>query len=843
LAEQKAFGGLPSLRRSANLEGPAMFKPLGKLFNPAESTRRHARRRSHFARLRTERLEHRQLMNADDPAAASRLLLDDAAATTAEVASVNASDAIYTVLQLPERFQSTAEFETWVVQAAIAQWGHLFGQSTYQYESGWRWPVLALDGPVFTTGRVMANDVILNAFSETNSYSGTNVQVEGVDEADLVETDGEYLYILSGQELVIVQAGIGDDLRVVSRTQLDHKPSGMYLTGNRLALVSSQGATNWYSPVRIMPMLAFDQYHEYELAAPTTTVTVFDITDRAAPSLVQESELDGQLVASRVVDGQLRLVVSNQFDLPMPIAKPVATVRQASAVSNKLHWSSEIDSVGFMAIDTLWWPGETAIDCIYESQAEYIARVRDELLESVRPQIRALAGDGSVISETPLFEATDLHRPESLWDRQVTTIATFNLFGDEAGPVDTMSVMSHGAAQVYSTADSVYLFAQPQWTWGISSTHETKVWKFAIDNETHAIDLAAKGKFSGALLNQFAADEHDGYLRVVTNSIGWGSTGQSVHVLAQDGDRLEVVGSIGGIAADEVMYSVRFMGERAFFVTFRKVDPLFAVDLSDPTDPKLLGELKIPGYSDYLQPIDENHLLAVGRGADETTGWFQELQVSIFDISDLTDPQLLHRYSFDGGRSTSTPVTGDRWARGDGDHHAASYFPEEQIFALPVFTEDSWGGFWAGVDNTPIFEVGHGGLQVFKIDVGAGFTPLGIIEHDTLIERSVRIDDRLFAISSGTVSVHELDNPAAKLGEVSIAGESGDLDGNGAVDVEDIALFSANFGAQSVIASAAADFDRNGSVDADDLTVFANSLAGAQLEPLTFDRRTLARVR
>ena len=176
-------------------------------------------------------------------------------------------------------------------------------------------------------------------------------------------------------------------------------------------------------------------------------------------------------------------------------------------------------------------------------------------------------------------------------------------------------------------------------------------------------------------MNQFAADEHDGYLRVVSQGQPWSNVGQSVVVLQQVGKNLNVVGSVSGIATDESLYSVRFVGDRAYFVTFRQIDPLFVVDLSVPTDPRLTGELHIPGFSDYLQPIDETHLLAIGRDG--------ALQVSIFDVSDISNPQLTQRYSFEGGSTTVTPATGASFTRGDGDHHAVSYFADEQILRCP----------------------------------------------------------------------------------------------------------------------------------------------------------------
>jgi hypothetical protein len=205
------------------------------------------------------------------------------------------------------------------------------------------------------------------------------------------------------------------------------------------------------------------------------------------------------------------------------------------------------------------------------------------------------------------------------------------------------------------------------------------------------------------------------------------------------------------------------LGNRAFVVTFQKVDPLFTIDLSDPTNPTVAGELKIPGYSDYLQPIAEDHLLGIGRGADAQAGLFQELQVSIFDVSDLDDPRLAHRFSFDGGRSTTSIATGGRWTQGDGDHHAVSYFPSEQILAIPIASADRGGGFMAGVDNTPIFEAGEGGLQLFSVDLDTGFEPLATIEHDSPILRALRIGDTLLAYSADRITTHDIAHPADPL--------------------------------------------------------------------------------
>jgi uncharacterized secreted protein with C-terminal beta-propeller domain len=619
---------------------------------------------------------------------------------------------------------------------------------------------IALDANVNNLNVAVANDA---------TFSSTNVQVAGVDEADLVETDGNYLYILSGQDLVIAQAGVGDALRVTSRVHLDQKPAGMYLTGNRLAIVSTSGGAQSYGQFQPLVLQSIDVNYD-TLTEPTTTVTVLDVTDRSAPTMVQKTEMDGQLVSSRVVDGELRLVLSNSLDLPMPIARPTA--------GGELPATGEGTPVGFPLlgspiyfddIATNYWQPYSQSPSVYETQAEYLARVKDEILKSAMPQVRILAADGSVLDERALSDATDVYRPDSLLDRNMTTIATFDLDANTVGPASTVSVMTGDTPKIYATADSVYLFstASEQLTGDYYSYtgYSTNIQKFDFNAETHAIRLAATGNVSGQIANQFSADESDGYLRVVTSS-GWGAGGQDLFVLKQDGAQLKVVGSVTGIATGEQLHAVRFMGDRAFIVTFRQVDPLFAVDLIDPTNPQLVGELSIPGVSGYLQPLDANHVLGVGRAMDPSGQMFSDLELSIFDISNLSEPQLSFTYDFDGGWSTTTPILADGWIPYTGDQHAAGYFPDAQIFAMPVTSMQR--GNLDGVASTAEFEPGHGGLEVFHIDVAGGFTPLAFIEHDMLVNRAVEAGGYLFAISDDSVTVHDLANPATQLGALDL---------------------------------------------------------------------------
>jgi uncharacterized secreted protein with C-terminal beta-propeller domain len=440
-----------------------MMRPLWARFISTDRFSQPASRRvckSKRNRLGLEQLENRLFLNADNPLVASPLPIgQDALQAVAAISSStnNTTNAPW------QRFQSTEDLEAWLVEAAVARWEHLFAQTPF---SGIIYcGDIGLDNFVTlsTASRITANlSTTSNLTIEGQfaaNYSTTNLQVAGVDEADLVETDGEFLYIISGNDLVIVEAGDGDDFRVASRVHLQERPTGMYLSGNRLTLVSTGDSA---SEIRVNPGIQVSLPWlilpgDFSTSNTTTTVTVLDIADRDSPTLVQKTEFDGQLVTSRVVDGELRLVLSSHLDFPRPI----------------IFGSTENEA------------GR------YETQEEYLARVRDQLVSLAQPHMRELNADGNVTSETALFEPEELYRPDSLADGYVTTIATFDLMGDDPGVVATANMISGNAATVYCTDDSVYVFAQE------AVGPDTDIWKFSLDSQTHSVDLVAKGNFAG----------------------------------------------------------------------------------------------------------------------------------------------------------------------------------------------------------------------------------------------------------------------------------------------------------------------------------------------------------
>lgn len=684
-----------------------------------------------------------------------------------------ADEAVQTPSPAAATFASLEELRQWVTQQATARYGELFGTTFEQSNYGWCVCDLGVLRLVATDGLLFNGAATPVAFNhQTNVADQTNVQVEGVDEADLVETDGEFLYMVAGSELVIIDIRDPENLAVASRVQLGGTPTGIYLTGDRLTLVTASSS----QPSGLTPILwrGYDYWPSAERS--TVTVTVLDISDREAPTQVEKTEIDGSLVSSRMVDGQLRLVTqqANYGYLPSPRYTALPTEGETGAVQ-----PTPVEGVFTIA---LWNP--VPVTYQYESLQEYVDRVVAEWA----PMVRTLSVDGEVISETPLIDPTQIEKPTNPFDYNIsssrqnvrTTIATFNVLDDAAGPLDTETIRTHGAATVYADGDNLYVFEnQPTissngvWLTHVFLPPTTQVTKFSFGDDG-AIHQDAKGTFSGTLLNQFAVDEHEGYLRVVTTN-NFSQAGQALSVLEQQADKLVVVGSVSGLASNETLHSVRFNGDTAYLVTFRNVDPLFVVDLSDPEAPVVTGELKTPGYSEYLQPIGANHLLGIGRGANEQNGLFEELQISIFDVTDGGDPLLAHRYSVEGGRNTTTIATGNRWTAGDGDHHAVAFYEDAGILTLPIQNEGAWNRIWLG-DVQPVSSLGSnvGGLLVLSVDVASGIEKLALIQHSTPILRSIRIGDTLIAISATEVSSHHLTSPAEAIDELDLPiGEAG----------------------------------------------------------------------
>ena len=471
-------------------------------------------------------------------------------------------------------------------------------------------------------------------------YSGTNVQEAGVDEPDMVKTDGTTVFTVSSGLLTAVDVGEGrlrrlDTLRL-DDAGYDHQ---LLLHGDRLLVVSRGGG--WIEPLpgRAAIMAPFQ--------ASGSVLTEVDVSNPAVLRVVRALSLDGQYVAARLVGERVRMVVSSQVPDPLPFEPPVDESEPALAAA-RAHNAAVVANAGAAA----WLPA----------------------YRTARPK-RAASAD------RPLVGCRKVYRPVSFSGMGMLSVLTIDL-KQGIVPIDSVALMAD-ASIVYASRTSLYV-ATERWNWRPDPDAPQSEGESQMATEIHRFDISdpartryrGSGKVSGFLLNQWSLSEHEGVLRVVsTETPAWWGAGREsesfLTTLRLGETALVTAGRVGELGKGERVYSARFVGEVGYVVTFRQVDPLYTLDLSDPAHPRVLGELKIPGYSAYLHPIGEDLLLGVGQDADEN-GRVSGTQISIFDVSDLRRPVRLHQQLLGPGVSEA-----------EFDHHAFLHWPRTGLVVIP----------------------------------------------------------------------------------------------------------------------------------------------------------------
>ncbi|MFV1991482.1 MAG: beta-propeller domain-containing protein, partial [Acidimicrobiales bacterium] len=549
--------------------------------------------------------------------------------------------------------------------------------------------------------------------SGDGSFSRTNNQEEGVDEPDLVKTNGEIMVTVSGQILTVADVS-GGKLEKLGEVTLESWSRDLLLVGKRVLVLGE--ATNFYEdiyypesevdyevdgtvledssgpavadasdPVFVEPPFD-DQWRQ------RSALTEIDISDPARPVVVQQLVVDGYYLSAREIGGVVRVVTQMS---PQNIYPET-------------------------------WDGNTQI-----SQEDAVARLRSNILSTDLdywlPSYSLVdSRSGDVTAEGQLLQCTDVSRPETFSGYGTLSVLTIDLNNGLTVPSSAIGVVA-GGDTVYASTESLYVATGQWWRWDRGFALDAGQQPDEMTTEIHKFDISdpkvteyvGSGAVQGYLLNQFAMSEYNGDLRVASTSqpnFGW-SDGQGsqevsesqVFVLRMDGDRLNEIGAVGGLGKGETIQSVRFIGERGYVVTFRQTDPLYVVDLSDPTAPSVEGELKINGFSAYLHPLSEDLLLGVGQDATDegqTTG----TQVSIFDVSDPKNPTRVQKYNF-----------GDSYSGAEWDHKAFLYWAADNMLVLPLQTYN-----WSETAQTEDF---FSGAVVLNVDGANEITERGRISQ------------------------------------------------------------------------------------------------------------------
>ncbi len=600
------------------------------------------------------------------------------------------------------------ELRAYLLEMAKQQYGGLFGTTVPVYAYGPYPEYLKVDGSV---------------------TSDTNTQEDGVDEADFVETDGQYIYTAHNGRLTIVRA---DDLSVASESTLSGDVAGEYLLGDRLTVITQSGS-GWYGPYARMAYPGW-----WGPWKPQTTVTVYDVSDRAAPAVVSQTVFDGAYASSRSVDGVVYVVMQRSVNLPAPhyTDVPITYVKDAVAQDDPL-----------VAAKIRYDPNAPVAYRTYETWDQYVARVGDDIVDLSLPHAYSVDAQGNTVDLGLVTAPEDIVRPHSATDQaqQLLTVVSVDSGSATGGPADSVaSMVSANGGTVYMTPNALYVANVEDRYTDSGYSVDTRIERFVVDGTDVAWQVS--GLVPGTLINQFAMDEKDGYLRVATHSTG--SNDNGVYIL--DAGTLDEVGRLTGLAPGEQIYAVRYVGDIAYLVTFVQVDPLFAIDLRDPTAPTLLGELKVPGFSNYLQPVGDGLLLGIGQER-EADNWNTHLHATLFDVSDPTNLTEIEREYLDPGYQWS-------WSDAQFDHHALLYSAEDGLLVIPV----------TGSGNDPL--TGYRSsqyLQVLRVTPD-GLVTVGQIHPDEPTLRTVRIGDVLYAVGDTTVTAYRISD-LSEIGSSNVA--------------------------------------------------------------------------
>ncbi len=592
------------------------------------------------------------------------------------------------------------------------------------------------------------------AGAAATDYSQTNIQVAGVDEADIIKNDGKYIYMIKGDTVRIIEAYPTKNLQEIGELTFkdaNFNPQEMFVDGNRLVVIG-QVYQNYYYPMPLMESVSRMIMPPRPFQGPKTKVYQMDITDRSSPMQTRVLTFDGNYHTSRRIGDKMVLVLNGAPD----------------------YWiMNEVDS------------GE-------------------QLLPSFQDGDKA---------EEPMVGCADIHYFPGYARPNYLIVASIPL-NNPTGAVEK-EVMLGSSDNVYSSVNNLYVATNQtnydritDWDWRTDRTN-TLVFKFGLENGE--VTFKGRGSVPGRILNQFSMDERGAWFRLATTIDSWDSENPSSNNVYVLDDTMKQVGSITGIAPGERIYSTRFMGDRLYMVTFQRVDPLFVIGLTDPANPKILGKLKIPGFSDYLHPYDATHIIGFGKDTEEDKSFVKVrgFKMALFDVSDVTNP--IQQFSENiGDQGTYSELLNN--------HKALLFDKEKELLAFPITiiekvsmeqldcnkyrygtcpglcqkrcvpstctvdsegrsncTQDCEGPGSCIAPNYEQYSTTFSGAVVYTLNLTDGFKLRGRVTHysdadvlkmgnywpyqyDLSIQRALYMDDVLFTVSQGMIKANNINS-------------------------------------------------------------------------------------
>ncbi|MDN5708665.1 MAG: beta-propeller domain-containing protein [Planococcus sp. (in: firmicutes)] len=526
-------------------------------------------------------------------------------------------------------------------------------------------------------------------------HSSTNNQVEGIDEGDIVQTDGNYLYSVSESRVVISDIRDPENMELAAVLEFDGEtyPEELFLFGDTLAVISSR-----FSLMETEGDAEMESFMPY---SGITAVSLYDVASPENPQLIREFGNEGSFNNARLSSGIL-YYVSNVFPN---------------------YW-------------------------ILEEQPDI--ELRPRLFDSAQ---------GGGLEPLPYEDLTIL--PGTM-EGSYSVITAVSMEAPALNEISTKGFLG-GNEQLYMNEQHLYLTASAFETaegefedtalW-VPQQADTEIFKFGLDGTL--VEFIASARVKGSLLNQFSMDEFEGHFRLATTEgVGWSPASESKNHLFILNEQLEQVGSVENLAPDERIYSVRFIGSKAYMVTFRETDPLFAIDVSDPADPEVLGELKIPGFSNYLHPLDDKHLIGFGydtkieavKGGGEPRIVTGGMKISLFDVSDMGNP-----------KETDTEIIGGpgTYSALQYDHKALFRHEQQSLFGFPVSIYEGDGEEYIEfeAEGALIYSITPEGIELSGDLTQASDQPYE--DWNTSVQRLAYAKDALYTVANTEIRSYRL---------------------------------------------------------------------------------------
>lgn len=516
-----------------------------------------------------------------------------------------------------------------------------------------------------------------------SSSSKTNTQVENVDEADIVKVESNYIYYIAEDKIVIINAEKPENAEKVSEINYEEEgfyPNELYVKNNKLVVIGA-----YYDAVSETYKTIDEAYDRIYIRDNKTEIIIYDIAEKTNPKQIRKIEMDGNYISSRMINENLYLATTQN-------------IYGYGIARNQMKDLNEND---------------------------YKPKYKDTIISD----------------EEKCINYDKIYYFDEIEDMNYLILAGMNIENNEE--VDVQTFLG-GGSDIYASEKNLYIGKNTiKYDKLYRETESiTQILKFELSNGK--IKYKAEAKVKGYINNQFSMDENNGYFRIATTSnIEEDKKYTTINNMYVLNENMEEVGKIEGLAKGEEIYSVRYVGNKGYIVTFKQVDPLFVIDLTNPQNPQVLGQLKIPGYSTYLHPYDDTHIIGFGYNTEqkETSVITNGLKMAMFDITDVSNPKELFKINI-GKNNTSSRLTYN--------HKALLYSKEKNIIGFPLTTYE-----YGNMESKAV---------VYNIDLEKGFSIKGEIQTknnsddwEKSAERIIYVNNTYYVLSNKLIKSANMD--------------------------------------------------------------------------------------